>query len=144
MVDISLFSIPTSRLKLGAVLARGSPGITLYQAELQLRKYVTKVCLTCLLEPLSIQAAFTGMCPAVAVKKLQTGSAPAAVEAAFLEEVQTLQLASAFCQQACRTLGCCKVDGDACIVMSLYPKSAAKRLEESQGWSWPAQRLTSI
>lgn len=64
MVDISLFSIPTSRLKLGAVLARGSPGITLYQAELQLRKYVTKVCLTCLLEPLSIQAAFTGMCPA--------------------------------------------------------------------------------
>lgn len=64
MADISLFNIPTSRLKLGAVLARRSPGITLYQAELQLRKHVKKVCLTYLLEPLTIQAAFTGMCPA--------------------------------------------------------------------------------
>ena len=72
----------------------------------------------------------------VAVKRLHTGSAPAAAEATFLEVVQMLQLASASCQRACRMLGCCKLDdGDACIVMSLYPKSAAKRLEESRGWS---------
>ena len=30
-------------------------------------------------------------------------------------------------------LGCSRIDGDACIVMTLYPKSAAKRLEELQG-----------
>ena len=69
----------------------------------------------------------------VAVKRLHTSSAPSAAEGAFLEEVQMLQLASASCQRVCRMLGCCKLDGDACIVMSLYPKSAAKRLEESQG-----------
>ena len=69
----------------------------------------------------------------VAVKRLDTSSAAPEAETTFLEEIHTLQLASASCQRACRMLGCCKLDGDACIVMSLYPKSAAKRLEESQG-----------
>ena len=69
----------------------------------------------------------------VAVKKLQTSAAPATDEALFLKEVQTLQLASYACQRVCRMIGCCKLDGDACIVMSLYSKSAAKRLEEVQG-----------
>ena len=69
----------------------------------------------------------------MAVKRLHTSPAPAAAQAAFIEEVQTLQLASATCQRVCRMLGCCRLDGDACIIMSLYPKSAAKRLEESQG-----------
>ena len=32
-------------------------------------------------------------------------------------------------------LGCCKLDGDLCIVMSLYPKSAAKHLHEASGQS---------
>ena len=73
----------------------------------------------------------------VAVKRLDTSSAPPEAEATFLEEIHTLQLASASCQRACRMLGCCKLNGDACIVMSLYPKSAAKRLEESQSCpSW--------
>ena len=69
----------------------------------------------------------------VAVKRLQTGAASDAAEITFLEEIQTLQLASAACQRACRMLGCCKLDGDACIVMSLYYKSAAKLLAETQG-----------
>ena len=69
----------------------------------------------------------------MAVKKLQTSGAPVAEEALFLKEVQTLQLASYACQRVCRMIGCCKLDGDACIVMSLYSKSAAKRLEEGQG-----------
>ena len=69
----------------------------------------------------------------VAVKRLQTGAASGAAEVTFLEEIQTLQLASAACQRACRMLGCCKLDGDACIVMSLYPKSAAKLLVDTQG-----------
>ena len=69
----------------------------------------------------------------VAVKRLNTGGAPTESETAFLEEVQVLQLASATCQRVCRMLGCCKVDGDPCIVMTLYPKSVAKRLEEAQG-----------
>ena len=30
-------------------------------------------------------------------------------------------------------LGCCKLDGDPCIVMSLYPKSAAKLLDDHAG-----------
>ena len=69
----------------------------------------------------------------VAVKSLHTSSATPEAEATFLEEVQTLHVASATCQRACRMLGCCKLEGDVCIVMSLYPKSADKRLAESQG-----------
>ncbi len=68
----------------------------------------------------------------VAVKRLHTSSAPPEAEATFLEEVQTLHVASATCQRACRMLGCCKLDGDVCTVMSLYPKSADKCLAESQ------------
>ena len=30
-------------------------------------------------------------------------------------------------------LGCCKLEGDPCIVMTLYPKSAAKLLEDNAG-----------
>ncbi len=67
------------------------------------------------------------------VKRLQTSDVSSAAENTFLEEIQMLQLASATCQRTCRMLGCCKLDGDACIVMSLYPKSAAKRLSETEG-----------
>ena len=59
-------------------------------------------------------------------------SAGSSLKALFLK-AQLLQLASASCQRVCRMLGCCKLEGDARIVMSLYPKSAAKLLEESQG-----------
>ena len=69
----------------------------------------------------------------VAVKRLNTSNAPASAESLFLREIQSLQLASGICHRACRMLGLCKLDGDACIVMTLYPKSAAKRLEELQG-----------
>jgi hypothetical protein len=69
----------------------------------------------------------------VAVKRLHTSNAPASAESLFLREIQSLQLASGICHRACRMLGLCKLDGDACIVMTLYPKSAAKRLEELQG-----------
>ena len=131
----SVFNVQPSDLRLGAILSRGSPGVTLYQGELQLGKHVTMVhklelgdtlcnVNSCDGPPHSLQ---------VAVKRLHSGIAPAAAEAAFLDEVRTLQLASSACQRACRMLGCCKLDGDACIIMSLYPKSAAKRLEETQG-----------
>ncbi|KAL3162219.1 hypothetical protein ABBQ32_009923 [Trebouxia sp. C0010 RCD-2024] len=77
MADAPAFNIQPSSLTLGAVLARGSLGVVVYQAGLQLGRHVAKV----------------------AVKKLHTSAAPAAAEAAFLEEVQTLQLASAACQR---------------------------------------------
>ena len=69
----------------------------------------------------------------VAVKRLDTSSAPPEAEATFLEEIHPLQLASASCQRACRMLGCCKLDGDACIVMSYTPTqllNAWKSLKE--------------
>lgn len=69
----------------------------------------------------------------VAVKRLCTSGAPPALETAFLKEIQVLQLASGTCGRAVRMLGCCKLDGDPCIVMTLYPKSAAKLLEEKAG-----------
>ncbi len=68
----------------------------------------------------------------VAVKKLHTSGAPVIAEANFAKEICTIQLASAACQRVCRMLGCGKPDGDMCIVMSLYPKSAAKLLETGQ------------
>ncbi len=46
MADASAFNILPSSLRLGAVLARGSPGVTLYLADLQLGKHATKVVLT--------------------------------------------------------------------------------------------------
>lgn len=73
----------------------------------------------------------------VAVKRLQTYGAPGASEAVFLEEMQTLRLASAMCHRACRLIGCYILDGDACIVMTLYPKSVAKRLEDATGLFGP-------
>ena len=133
MADASVFSILPSNWRLGAVLESRAPGITLYLADLQLGRQATKVRLTWLLI-----AQFYGQpqllyIMQVAVKRLSTSSAPPAAVATFLKEVQMLQLASATCQRACHMLGCCKLGGDACIVMSLYPKSATKRLEESQG-----------
>ena len=142
MADTSLFNIRPSDLTLRAVLADEAPGITLHQADWQQGKHVIKVWLQppdrCLLRSslvLSSGQLYIHICAMqVAVKRLHTSSAPAAAVTNFLNEVQTLQLASATCHQACHMLGCCKLDADACIVMSLYPKSAAKHLEESQGW----------
>ena len=69
----------------------------------------------------------------VAVKSFNTIGASAAVEAEFLREVQIAQLASATCQRVCRLLGCCKLEGRVCLVMSLYTSSAASLLSSSQG-----------
>ena len=44
MADASVYNIEPSSLRLGAVLARGSPGVTLYLADLQLGKHETMVC----------------------------------------------------------------------------------------------------
>ena len=46
MPAVCIYNIDPLNLKLGAILARGSPGVTLYQAELQLGKHATQVCLT--------------------------------------------------------------------------------------------------
>ena len=50
MLKDSLFSIDASTVTLGAVLARGSPGVTLYKADLQLGERSMDVS-----EPLSMQ-----------------------------------------------------------------------------------------
>ena len=39
----SLYTIPASAVTLGAVLARGSPGVTLYKADLKLGDHTMKV-----------------------------------------------------------------------------------------------------
>ncbi|KAL0051146.1 hypothetical protein WJX82_002693 [Trebouxia sp. C0006] len=117
----SIFNIVPASLTLGAVLARGSPGITLYKADLLLGQRTLQV----------------------AVKRLNTSEAPPDVGSAFLKEIQILQLAAGTCQRACRMLGCCKLDGDPCIVMSLYPKSAAKLLEDHAG-PVPIPELVSL
>ena len=69
----------------------------------------------------------------VAVKSFNIAGASAVAEVDFAKEVHIAQLASATCQRACRILGCCKLDGSPCLVMSLYSSSAAKRLETLQG-----------
>ena len=46
MAAACVFNIDPASLKLGAILARGSPGVILYQAELQLGKHATQVYLT--------------------------------------------------------------------------------------------------
>ena len=38
-----MFSIDPASLRLGAILARGSPGVSLHQADLQIGKHTTKV-----------------------------------------------------------------------------------------------------
>ena len=58
---------------------------------------------------------------------------PPASKAEFLKEIQVLQLASGTCGRAVGMLGFCELEGDPCVVMSLYPKSAAKLLEDSAG-----------
>ncbi|KAL0051056.1 hypothetical protein WJX82_001199 [Trebouxia sp. C0006] len=111
MADTSIFNISPTSLTLGAVLARTATGTVLYEAEL-----------------LQCQRTFP-----VAVKQLSISGASAAAEAAFFKEVHIAQLASATCQRACRMLGCYNLNGNPCLVMSLYPSSAAKRLETLQG-----------
>lgn len=137
MSSDSLYTIAASAVTLGAVLARGSPGVTLYKADLKLGDHSMQVrAPRCRNQTVPVEARLKE-CGAsqVAVKRLQTCGAPAAAESTFLKEMQTLRLASGTCHRACRLLGCCKLDGDACIVMTLYPKSAARRLEEAAGWS---------
>ena len=67
------------------------------------------------------------------MKRLCTSGASPALEVAFWKEIHVLQLASGICGRACRMLGCCKLEKDPCIVMTLYPKSAAKLLEDNSG-----------
>lgn len=67
------------------------------------------------------------------MKKLHMGGVSAAVQAAFLNKIHVLQIASAACHRACRMLGCFKLENDPCIVMSLYATSAAARLDQMQG-----------
>ena len=43
MSSSTLYTIPASAVTLGAVLARGSPGVTLYKADLQLEDHSMKV-----------------------------------------------------------------------------------------------------
>ncbi len=45
LADTIVSNIIPASLRLGAVSARGSPGITLYLADLQLGKHAIKVCL---------------------------------------------------------------------------------------------------
>lgn len=58
--------------------------------------------------------------------------------------MQVLQLASATSHRVCRVLGCCKLDGGPCIVMALYSKSAARRLDEAQGQIQAIHDLTCL
>ncbi|KAL0038414.1 hypothetical protein WJX77_005568 [Trebouxia sp. C0004] len=106
-----IFNIPSAFLTLGPVLARGANGVTLYKADLQQGQR-------------SLQ---------VAVKQFNISGASAAAERQFEKEVHIAQVASASCQRACRMLGCCKLDGNTCLVMSLYLSSAANRIEVLQG-----------
>lgn len=73
------------------------------------------------------------------MKKLHIGGVSAAVQAAVLNKIHVLWLASATCQRACRVLGCFKLDNDPYIVMTLYSTSAAARLEQLQGDEWNVQ-----
>ena len=129
----SVFNIPATSIMLGAKLANGSPGVSLFEADLRVGQHTTKVCSVIIICCLRLMALTQSHVQQVAVKKLQTSGAPATEEILFLKEVQTLQLASYACQRVCRMIGCCRLDGNACIVMSLYSQSAAKRLEEVQG-----------
>ena len=43
MSSSTLYTIPASAVTLGAVLARGSPGVTLYKADLKLEDHSMKV-----------------------------------------------------------------------------------------------------
>ena len=81
----------------------------------------------------------------VAVKKVIITGASSTAEQQFLKEVNIALLAAASCQRACRMLGCCKLEGGLCLVMSLYSSSAAKRLEMLQGESYEVlDRLESL
>ena len=69
----------------------------------------------------------------MAVKQFNIISASAAAELQLMKEIHIAQVASASCQRACRMLGCCKLEGNLCLVMSLYSSSVAKRMETLQG-----------
>ena len=134
MASNSIYNIAAASLTLGAVLARGANGTTLYQANLvqgqrsfqvQTSAAISKPAVTVLNLYLDLLQ--------VAVKSFLTAGASASAEANFFEEVRIAQLASATCQRACRILGCCNKNGDLCLVMSLYASSAAKCLEVLQG-----------
>lgn len=135
--EASAFNISPDSLLIGKIIARGSPGVTVYDADIRVGPRTAKVQLlsaTCTdLACIMDNSALTlSLCACqVAVKRLHTGDASAAVEAAFVREIYILQLASASCQRVCRLLGCSRVEGDPCIVMSLYPSSTAKRLVEA-------------
>ena len=45
MAAADVFNRDPAKLKIGPILARGSPDVTLYQADLQLGKHVIPVCL---------------------------------------------------------------------------------------------------
>ena len=70
MTSVSMFSIDPACVRLGAVLARGSPGITLYQADLQLGKHTPKVGQVSGLGPLlrciELELVWAGCCEAAA------------------------------------------------------------------------------
>lgn len=72
----------------------------------------------------------------VAVKRLLSSDGEAAAKLLFLKEAQTLQFVSAACQRVCRMLGCCNLDGDVCIVMSLYKSSAAALLQRGHAGAY--------
>ena len=137
MSPSNVYTIEASDVTLGPVLARGSPrpGVTLYQAKLQLGDQCMTVSVSSDTNDADspLQAYMAEFALQVAVKRLQTCGITNAAESQFLKEKHTLRMASGICHRACRMLGCCKLDGDACIVMTLYPNSAAKLLEEAQG-----------
>ncbi len=68
----------------------------------------------------------------VAGKRLNTSNAPASAESLFLKKIQSLRLVLSS-HWACRMLGVCELDRDACILKTLYSKSAAHWLKEVQG-----------
>ena len=46
-MSTDVYTVRASQLTLGPLLARGSPGITLYEADLSLGGHITKVCIDC-------------------------------------------------------------------------------------------------
>ena len=136
MPSASAFTIDSSSLTFGKVLARGSaPGITVYQAELQLGKHSIQVCpqMTSQMADNLANHNKAVLQLQVAVKRLDTSQAEAAVKELFLEEINTVQFASATCHRTCRILGCCQLGDDICLVMNLYPQTAANLLANAKG-----------
>ena len=137
-----VFNISPASLTLGAVLARGLNNVTLYKAELLQGQ--TKIQVRCPHEAtgiLLLAILLTTTFLQVAVKQFNLNGASAAAELQLMKEIHIAQVASASCQRACRMLGCCKQEGNLCLVMSLYSSSAAKRIETLQGMTVLASLL---